>query len=48
MALTLAVVFVALLVSSHTVRRMLPSESLVAFGLSAGIIVALFELDRMG
>ena len=48
MALVLAVVAVALLSSNRTVRKMIPSESIIAFGTTFVVLLALFRLDRLG
>ncbi|MGH2610345.1 MAG: hypothetical protein ACRDHF_14790 [Tepidiformaceae bacterium] len=48
MALVMAVVVVALLAASATVRRALPSESLIAFATMGIGVVLLFQLDRLG
>lgn len=48
MALVLAVVVVALVGSRTGVRRAIPSESLLAFGLMVAAVLLLFELGRLG
>jgi hypothetical protein len=48
MALVIAVVVLALLAANGTVRRAIPSESLVAFVATGLAVVLLFQLDRLG
>jgi hypothetical protein len=48
MALTIAVLLVALALASENVRRMVPFETVVALGLSSIFLFALFRLDRLG
>lgn len=48
MALTVAVLIVALALASENVRRAVPFESLVALGLSSVFLLVLFKLDRLG
>lgn len=48
MSLVIAVAVVALLSSLTVVRRAIPSESVVAFGLMGVAVVLLFQLDRLG
>lgn len=47
MALALAVVIVAMVGSLGVVRRAVPSESVVAFGLMVIAVAVLFELGRL-